>query len=75
MSINANDKVIQEKIQGEKASWELPAPADTDLDPAGKADTSDHDDDTGVPTNYENSERSYSDPYIFEVMKSPGRLG
>lgn len=75
MTPTSHDKVIQEKMDGLKASWELPEEAESSpAADAGASVPSDDDDDTGVPTNYENTERSYSDPG-FEVLKAPGRLG
>lgn len=61
------DKVIEEKKRGEKASWELPET------PASSAPSDEADD--LVPTNYENTLPSYNDPAGFEVKRTPGRLG
>ncbi|UQZ81028.1 hypothetical protein SK3146_00184 [Paenibacillus konkukensis] len=60
------DKVIEEKMNFEKASWELPETEETEAsaDQIGE-----------VPSNYENlSTTSYTDATTFEVKKTPGRL-
>ncbi|QYR21447.1 hypothetical protein KZ483_27925 [Paenibacillus sp. sptzw28] len=63
----SEDKVIEEKKRGEKASWELPETT-ANSSPSEAADDQ-------VPTNYENTLPSYNDPAGFEVKRTPGRLG
>ncbi|MGF7029284.1 hypothetical protein J2T17_000189 [Paenibacillus mucilaginosus] len=64
----SNDKLIEEKMRGEKPSWAVPeSPADTDMTSGPEEDN--------VPTNYENSLPSYNDQANFEVQKTPDRLG
>lgn len=69
------DNEPSEVITGQKASWELPEKK-SKKNGTNRTDAlaSDNDDAAGVPTNYENTEQSYSDPG-FEVQKAPGRLG
>lgn len=67
------DKVIQEKINGSKASWEIPETGNSS-ETAPDSHLTNNDSATGVPSNYENTGRTYSDP-MFEVQKAPGRLG
>ncbi|MBE1445783.1 hypothetical protein [Paenibacillus sp. OAS669] len=60
-----NNKETKEKMNFQKASWELPETEATEA-------TMDQDE---VPSNYESlSTTSYTDSTTFEVKKTPGRL-
>jgi hypothetical protein len=74
----SNDKVIQEKREGRRASWELPedVPAYKHVENSAPADAAlGQDKPSDVPSSYENKHVSYQDENHFEVKSEPERLG